>query len=298
MGNLGIYLQIMESAQNIADDNWTLIVKPKAKWFDLHLKELWHCRDLIMMFVKRDFVSLYKQTILGPIWFFIQPLLTTIMFMVVFGGIAQLPTDGIPGALFYLSGLCVWNYFATCFTKTSGTFITNAAIFGKVYFPRLSVPISIVISSIFNFLIQFSLFLILLAYFMIFKGLTLELNRYLLLLPVFIIIMGGFGLGFGIIISSLTTKYRDLSYLVTFGIQLLMYLTPVIYPLSMLAGKKRLLVLANPMTSIIEGFRYSFFPRGQFYWSHLAYSCGFMIITVFIGIILFTRIERTFMDTV
>jgi lipopolysaccharide transport system permease protein len=288
----------MEEGNMENKEKWTLIVKPTSNWFDLHLKDLWRYRDLIMMFVKRDFVSFYKQTILGPIWFFIQPLLTTLMFVVVFGGIARLPTDGIPGVLFYLSSLTVWNYFASCFMKAAGTFIANAGIFGKVYFPRLTVPVSIIISNMLSFLIQFGLFLLFLAYFVIFKGMHLDVNIYILLLPLLIIVMGGFGFGFGIIISSLTTKYRDLSYLVPFGTQLLMYVTPVIYPLSILSGKKRLLVLANPMTSIIEAFRYSFFPRGQFHWMHLAYSGGFMILVVLIGILLFNRVEKTFMDTV
>ena len=280
----------MEGKDTESTEKWSLVVKSNSNTFGLHLSDVWRYRDLVMMFVRRDFVSFYKQTILGPIWFFVQPLLTTIMFMVVFGGIAQLPTDGIPGALFYLSGLTVWNYFANSFAKTSGTFISNSGIFGKVYFPRLTVPVSIVISNIYSFLIQFGLFLLFIAYFVIFKGLHLELNIYILLLPLLMLIMGGFGLGFGIIISSLTTKYRDLSYLVPFGTQLLMYLTPVIYPLSMLAGKKRLIVLANPMSSVIEAFRYAFFPRGQFNWMHLAYSGGFMLVVLFIGILLFNRV--------
>lgn len=288
----------MEEPNIDSEEKWTLIVKSTSDWLDLRLKDLWKYRDLVIMFVKRDFTSVYKQTLLGPLWFFIQPLLTTIMFMVVFGGIAQLPTDGIPGALFYLSGLTIWNYFATCFTKTSGTFIANAGIFGKVYFPRLAVPVSTIISTMLNFIIQFILFLLFLAYFVIFKGLSVHINIYILLLPCLLLIMGGMGLGFGIIISSLTTKYRDLNYVIPFITQLLMYATPVIFPLSMIHGKKRLLILANPMTSIIESFRYAFFPHGLFNWHHLIYSCVFMLVFLLIGVLLFNHTEKTFMDTV
>ncbi|HVA99204.1 MAG TPA: ABC transporter permease, partial [Bacteroidia bacterium] len=245
------------------DENkeWSLVVKPHSGWFDIHLKDVWRYRDLVMLFVRRDFVSVYKQTILGPAWFVIQPILTTIMFMVVFGGIAKISTDGIPGALFYLSGLTVWNYFSTCFNKTSTTFVSNAAIFGKVYFPRLVAPISFIISSLISFLIQFLLFISVLVYFILFKNFSFHFSIYLLLIPYLIIVMAGLGLGFGIIFSSLTTKYRDLTYLIAFGIQLLMYATPVIYPLSLPKGKFRMLVLANPMSSIVETFHYAFFPR-------------------------------------
>ncbi|HXB12494.1 MAG TPA: ABC transporter permease [Bacteroidia bacterium] len=288
----------MENKPKEVSENWTIIVKPSTNWFDLQLKDVWRYRDLMMLFVKRDFVSIYKQTVLGPMWFFIQPLLTTIMFMVVFGSIAKIPTDGIPSPLFYLSGLTVWNYFATSLNKTSGTFITNAGIFGKVYFPRLVSPISMIISSIINFCFQFLLFILFISYFLLFKGFQFHLSGYLLLIPVLIVIMGGLALGFGIIISSLTTKYRDLSYLVNFGIQLFMYLTPVVYPLSIVGGRKRLLILANPMTSVTESFRYAFFPRGEFQWKHLEYSFVFMLVFLFIGIILFNKTEKNFMDTV
>ncbi|MEO6883813.1 MAG: ABC transporter permease [Bacteroidia bacterium] len=289
----------MEDKKIEGNEEWSLVVKPTSGWFDLHLSDVWRYRDLIMLFVRRDFVSVYKQTILGPAWFVIQPILTTIMFMVVFGGIAKIPTDGIPGALFYLSGLTVWNYFATCFNKTSSTFLANAAIFGKVYFPRLAAPVSSIISSMISLMIQFLLFILVFIYFILFKSISFHFNMYMLLIPYLIVIMGGLGLGFGIIISSLTTKYRDLTYLVGFGVQLIMYATPVVYPLSLVKDTKfRMVVLANPMSSIVETFRYAFFPKGEFHWLYLAYSSIFMLIILFFGVLLFNRTEKNFMDTV
>lgn len=280
------------------DENWTLVVKPRTGWFDLHLNDLWRYRDLVMMFVRRDFIALYKQTILGPLWFIIQPLITTFMFLFVFGGIAHIPTDGIPGILFYLSGLTVWNYFATCFNKTSGTFVSNAVLFGKVYFPRLVTPVSIIISGLITFFIQFLLFISFLLYYIFFKGQVFHFSAYLLLIPYLVVVMGALGLGLGIIVSSLTTKYRDLTYLVSFGVQLLMYFSPVIIPLSIVLGKKRLLFAANPMTSIIEGFRYAFFPQGHFHWPYLAYSSVFTLVILCIGVLIFNKTEKSFTDTV
>ncbi len=280
-------------------EHWDIVVDAKKNKLSLNIAELWRYRDLILQFAKRDIATVYNQTILGPLWFLIQPLLTAILFGFVFGAIANIKTDPIPGMLFYLSGLTIWNYFATCFSSTANTFVANTAIFGKVYFPRLVTPLSKVISGLFIFGAQLILFLGFLTYYAIFhvKGFEIHFSIYLLLIPYLLIVMGGLGLGTGIIISSLTTKYRDLSYLVAFGVQLLMFMTTVIYPLPA-SGTKRTLVLANPMSSIIESFRYAFFPVGNFNWMALAYSSIFMIVTLFIGMLLFNKIERSFMDTV
>jgi lipopolysaccharide transport system permease protein len=280
------------------DEHWDIVVDARKHKLTFNFTELWRYRDLILQFAKRDIATVYNQTILGPLWFLIQPVLTAILFIVVFGGIARISTGSIPGVLFYLSGLTIWNYFSTSFTATANTFVANTAIFGKVYFPRLVTPLSKVISGIFIFGAQFLLFLGFLIYFIAFKGYQFHFTPYLLLIPYLLLVMGGLGLGAGIIISSLTTKYRDLSYLLAFGVQLLMYVTPVIYPLSLITGKKRLLILANPMSSIIEDFRYAFFPEGAFHWMHLAYSSVFMIVILLAGALLFNKIERDFMDTV
>ena len=239
------------------------IIVPKRKFFDVNIKELINYKDLLFLFVKRDFVSVYKQTILGPIWFFIQPIFTTIIFTVIFGQLANIPTDGLPQVLFYMCGITCWNYFAECFTKTSNTFTTNAAIFGKVYFPRLIIPISIVVSNLFKFGIQFILFIMFLFYFII-NGYNIKPNIYIILLPYLLLLMAGLGLGLGIIISSLTTKYRDFQFLVLFGVQLLMYATPVVYPLSL--AKEKLgdyswVANLNPMSSIIETMKYGFMGK-------------------------------------
>lgn len=279
-------------------EHWDIIIDAKKHKLSINFGELWRYRDLIKQFAKRDIATVYNQTILGPLWFLIQPLLTAILFLVVFGGIARIKTEPIPGMLFYLSGLSIWNYFSTSFTATANTFVTNTAIFGKVYFPRLVIPLSKTISGLFIFLAQFILFLGFLLYYIIFKGFSFHFSPYLLLIPYLLFVMGGLGLGAGIIISSLTTKYRDLSYLVSFGVQLLMFVTPVIYPLASIAGKKRLFVLANPMSSVIDSFRYAFFPVGSFNWNNLAYSSLFMLVILLLGILLFNKIERNFMDTV
>lgn len=277
--------------------NWSMIIRPQNPWFDLRLDELWHARDLIAIFVWRDFVSTYKQTILGPLWYLIQPLLTTITFTVIFGNLAKLPTDGLPQFLFYMSGTVIWSYFAACLTKTSNTFTANANLFGKVYFPRLAVPISILVSNLIMFAIQFLQLAAFMLYFW-FAGAPVQPNAWMLLTPVLILIMAGLGLGFGIIISSLTTRYRDLQYLVTFGVQLLMYAVPVIYPLSAVPDRFRWLVMANPMTPIIESFRYAFLGAGTVDLLQLAYAFGFMVVILVIGLLLFNQVERTFMDTV
>ncbi len=279
------------------NEEWSMVISPKNNWFDLNLKDVWRYRDLLFMFVKRDFVSIYKQTILGPLWFLIQPILTTAMFIVVFKNVAKIPTDGLPPIVFYLSGLSIWNYFSSCINKTSGTFISNASIFGKVYFPRLIVPLSNVVSNLITFAIQFSLLIAIMIYYS-FTGTHFQLNAYILLLPLLLLMLAGLGLGLGIIISSLTTKYRDLTFLVTFGVQLLMYATPVIYPLSFFSDKYKYFILANPLTPIIEIFRYSLFGAGTFTLIHLLYSLTFTIIALLGGILLFNKVEKNFMDTV
>lgn len=280
-----------------SESDWTLEIKPVSGWFNFHLKDVWRYRDLLFMFVRRDFVSVYKQTILGPFWFFLQPVLTTITFTIVFGNIAKIPTDGIPPILFYMSGIVCWGYFADCLTRTSSTFIANANIFGKVYFPRLVSPLSNIISLLMKFGIQMLLLIGFLIYFKL-NGSQVNPNIYILLTPYLILIMAGLGLGFGIIVSSLTTKYRDLSFLVGFGVQLLMYATPVIYPLSAAPEKYRWIILANPMTAIIDTFRVAYLGAGTFNLGNLIYSSFFMVVVMAIGIIIFNRVEKTFMDTV
>jgi len=283
--------------ENLSDDTWNLIIKPKRHLMDVDLQDIWRYRDLIKLFVRRDFVARYKQTILGPLWFLIQPLFTTIIYTIVFGNIAKIPTDGLPQILFYMSGIVGWTYFASCLNSTSNTFVANAGIFGKVYFPRLTLPISIVISNLIQFFIQFFLLAVFMIYYKLI-GADFHLNLYMLLLPVLIVLMAGLGLGFGIIISSLTTKYRDLTNLVGFGVQLWMYATPIIYPLSEIPEKYRIVVLANPLTPIIETFRYALLGAGTVDWYHLLYSFGFTVFVLGIGIVLFNKVEQTFMDTV
>jgi lipopolysaccharide transport system permease protein len=280
-----------------SSSNWSLVIRPKTGWFDLHLGDLWRYRDLTMLFVWRDFVAQYKQTVLGPVWHLIQPLFTTILFTLIFGRVAKLPTDSLPPMLFYMAGITCWNYFAECLNRSAGTFVNNASIFGKVYFPRLTVPVSVVISNIIKFGIQFTLFFAMLAYYYA-KGAPIHPNALILLTPALVLIMAALGLGAGIIVSSLTIRYRDLQVLITFGVQLLMYATPVIYPLSMISGKYRWLVLANPMSALVETFRYAFLGAGTFDLMNLGYSAAVTLIILFIGIVLFNHVERTFMDTV
>jgi lipopolysaccharide transport system permease protein len=277
--------------------DWSLIIRPKSGWFDLHLQDLWRYRDLVALFIRRDFVATYKQTILGPLWFIIQPVLTTLTFTLVFGSVAKLPTDGLPKILFYLSGVTAWSYFAECLTLTSNTFVGNANLFGKVYFPRLAVPLSIVISNLIKFGIQFGLFLLFMLLFVL-KGSEVRPNLAIFLLPILLLIMAALGLGSGIIVSALTTRYRDLRFLVQFGAQLLMYSTPIIFPLSKLPDKYRWVMLSNPMTPVIETFRYAILGSGTFSLRHLATSAAAAILILIIGILLFNHVEKTFMDTV
>ncbi|MCX6891221.1 MAG: ABC transporter permease [Verrucomicrobia bacterium] len=280
-----------------SSENWSLIIRPKTGWFELHLADLWRYRDLTTLFVWRDFVAQYKQTILGPLWHLLQPLFTTILFTLIFGRIAKLPTDNIPPMLFYMAGITAWTYFSECLNRTSTTFLTNASIFGKVYFPRLCVPLSVVISNLIKFAIQFALFLGFLAFFWM-KGAPIHPNISILLTPILLLMMAALGLGTGIIVSALTTKYRDLQVLVTFGVQLAMYATPVIYPLSMFPNSARWIIVVTPMAPIIEAFRYAFLGQGLFSWGYLGISAAIIAAILFIGIVLFNHVERTFMDTV
>lgn len=276
------------------------IITPHNNLLNLNLSEIISYRDLLFLFVKRDFISVYKQTILGPAWFFIQPILTTIIFTVIFGTIASIPTDGIPQILFYMSGIVCWNYFADCLNKTANTFTSNATIFGKVYFPRLIIPMSIVISNLIKFGIQFFLFFLVFIYYYL-SEVNINPNLFIFLFPAIVITMAGLGMGFGIIISSITTKYRDFQFLVTFGVQLLMYATPIVYPLSLAnekLGSSSWITLLNPMTPLIETMRYSFLGQGIFSWDYLICSFVFMVILLFFGIVIFNKVEKSFMDTV
>jgi lipopolysaccharide transport system permease protein len=279
------------------NEEWDMIIRPQRAWWDLHLGDLWRYRDLIWLLVWRDFVAYYKQTILGPLWYIIQPVLTTVIFTIIFGNIAKLSTDGLPPFLFYMAGNTVWSYFSACLVSTSNTFTANAGIFGKVYFPRLSMPLSVVISNLISFAIRFVIFLLFLAYFMQ-AGAEIHPNWWILSLPLLALIMALMGLGFGIIISSLTTKYRDLQQLVGFGVQLLMYATPVIYPLSTIEGGWYWLILANPMTPIVEVFRLAFLGTSAIDPVSLLYSAIFSVVAFWGGVLIFNHVETTFMDTV
>ncbi len=279
-------------------DEWTTVIKPKTGWFDINLKEIWYYRDLIYMFLKRNFTSSYKQTILGPLWFLITPLMTSSMFTVVFGQIAQISTDGVPQFLFYMAGNTAWSYFSTCLTSTSATFTGNAGLFGKVYFPRLVTPITTVIYSLLSFFIQLVLMLILMAFFVFVRGEAIRPNIWLLLVPLMVIQMAMLGLGVGIIISSLTTKYRDLSILVGFGVSLWMYATPIVYPMSQVPEFLQGIIKLNPMAPIVNNFRYAFLGSGTPEISSWLLSMAVTAVFLFFGVILFSRVEKTFMDTV
>lgn len=284
----------------IEEKAWDIVIKPKGNNFDLNLKEVWKYRDLLRMYIHRDIVTVYKQTILGPLWFIIQPIFTTILFMFVFGGIAKISTDGVPQALFYLAGTTCWNYFSECLSKASTTFTNNAGVFSKVYFPRLVVPISNVISNLIKMLIQLLLFFGVYIYF-IATGTSMAINSYALLFPVLVFMLAGLGFGFGIIISSLTIKYRDLSILIGFAVGLLMYLTPIIYPLSIMEERYAdwmWIIQLNPLTSIIECFKYGFLGAGTFTWLSLGYSFIFTIGIILVGIWTFNKVERSFVDIV
>lgn len=278
-------------------ENFNTIIKPKNKLFEVDFGEIWRYRDLYSMFVKRDIITQYKQTILGPAWFFIQPALTTIMYMVVFGGIAGISTDGLPQPLFYLAGIVFWQYFSDCLNKTSSTFTANQAIFGKVYFPRMIVPLATVTSNLVRMGIQFLLFIAVYIYYAV-LGVGVAPNIYILLMPLLILMLAGLALGFGIIVSSLTTKYRDLTILFTFFVSLWMYATPVIYPLSTMSENRQWIMALNPVTGIMEAFKYGALGVGTFSWGMLAYSFGFMVVLLALGIVVFNIVQRSFMDTV
>jgi lipopolysaccharide transport system permease protein len=282
-------------------ETWDLEIKPTNKWYKIDLGAIWTYRDLLMLLVKRDFVSVYKQTILGPVWFFIQPILTTLTFTIIFGGFAGIGTDGMPKFLFYLTGITLWSYFADCLTKTSNTFVANSSVFGKVYFPRLIVPLSILISNLIKLAIQFALFLVVWIYYINTTEVVAPHWEMLWLFPFLVILVAFLGLGFGIFISSLTTKYRDFSFLVGFGVQLMMYASPIVYPISEVQKRSPQYVkylLLNPVSSVIESFKYIFLGKGYFSWNALGYSTVFMIVLVWISVIIFNKVEKTFMDTV
>ncbi len=278
----------------MSKQSWDIIIKSRSGLKLVDLKSLFQYKDLLFLFVKRDLISIYKQTLLGPLWLILQPVLTALMFNFVFGRMSGFSNDGIPSFLFYLSGVTLWTFFAECCLKTSETFSSNANLFGKVYFPRLIVPLSVITSNAVKFIFTFTLFIVVL----IVNINNVTPNYHAFLLPVILVIAAGIGLAFGLIISSLTARYRDLKFLVQFGVQLLMFLSPVIYPLSSLQGNLRLVILANPMTSLIETFKFGFMGHGQFSWFYLGYSAIFMIVTLFFGLLIFNRVERNFMDTV
>lgn len=295
-----------EATASPQEEKWDIVIKPKDKLFSVDFKELWAYRDLCQLFVKRNIITRYKQTILGPAWFVIQPALTVIMYMIVFGGIAGIPTDGVPRPLFYLAGTAMWNYFSTCLTSTSNTFVSNAGIFGKVYFPRLVMPVASVISNLLTLAIQLGFFVVVyIVYALVDSSCTAHLTWYALLLPVLIMMMAGLALGFGTIFSSLTTKYRDLQVLLSFLVQLWMYATPIVYPLSQ-TGSMRFMgipvhtfMCLNPVTPIIETFKYGFLGCGEFVgWRWLIYSFVFMCLLLSVGIVVFNKVQKSFMDTV
>ena len=276
---------------------WDLVIEPQSSLMQLNLIDVWRYRDLLWLLVKRDFVSFYKQTILGPLWFFIQPLFTTIIFTFIFGNLAGLSTDGLPQPLFYMAGITAWNYFADCLTKTSTVFRDNANIFGKVYFPRLIMPLSIVVSNLVRFGVQMLLFFMMIGYYA-YTGAIFHLNAYVLLFPILVLMMALLGLGLGLIITALTTKYRDLAFLITFGVQLMMYATTVIYPLSAAPAAYKWVIELNPMTGIIEAFRYGFLGEGSLTFQTMGYSIAYTLIALVLGVIIFNKTEKTFVDTV
>lgn len=282
------------------NENWDIEITPHNNLFSLGLKSVWHYRDLLVLLVRRDFVSFYKQTILGPIWFFVQPIITILIYNLVFNNLANIGTDEIPGPIFYLSGIILWNYFSDCLTKTSTVFKDNAALLGKVYFPRLIMPLSIVLSNLIRFMVQFILFVILLVVYR-FRGSPVAPNLYILLFPLLMVIIAALGLGLGMIISAVTTKYRDLAFIVAFGVPLLQYTTSVIFPLSVAIVKYPAyswVIKFNPITAVIETFRYGFLNKGSFSWELLGYSSLATAIILFAGILIFNKVEKTFVDTV
>lgn len=279
------------------EQQWTEEIKSQDSLFSINFKELWHYRDLLLMLVKKEYVTFYKQTILGPIWFFIQPILTTVMYVLLFGQIAKLSTDGTPQLAFYLAGITIWNYFSEALTKTSTVFKDNAAVMGKVYFPRLIMPLSIIVSGLMKFVIQFLLFIVVVLYYT-FVEQSIHPNVWLLMTPFLLLLMAAFSLGLGMIFSSLTTKYKDLVFLLTFGIQLFMYATPVVYSISSIPEKYKWIINANPLTGIFECFRYGFLGSGSFDPMSLWIGTVITVVTLVIGVVIFNKVEKSFMDTV
>jgi lipopolysaccharide transport system permease protein len=279
-------------------DSWDLVIASASSWWNIPFKEIWRYRDLLWILLKRDYKASFRQTILGPIWFFIQPIFTTLIYTVVFNRVAKLGTDGMPPILFYLSGVILWNYFSTSITSTSNAFISNASIFGKVYFPRLIIPISIVLSNMMKLMVQFSFFVVVFFYYLQQPGVQLHPTWHIVLFPFLFLLMGILGLAVGMLISTFTTKYRDFQYLISFGIQLLMYATPIVYPSSMVKGVWHDILVLNPMTGIVEGFRYSFLGSGSFQWGMIGYSLIFSLLLLAVAVVLFNKVEKKFMDTV
>jgi lipopolysaccharide transport system permease protein len=279
------------------NNNYTFVIKPKRTLWEIDLKEIWRYRDLLFLLVKRDFISVYKQTILGPVWFFIQPLLITITFTIIFGQVAKISTGGAPEILFYLTGITFWNYFSSCLTSTSNTFVSNASVFGKVYFPRLIVPLSVIISNLMKLGIQLLLLLMVWVYYIINSD-AVHPQIELLLMPFYLLVFALMGLGFGLIFSALTTKYRDLTFLIAFGVQLLMYASAVIFPASVVPADKQWILFLNPLVSLMEAIKYSFLGQGIFSWFYLAYSTIFTAIILVIGVLVFNKVEKGFIDTV
>jgi lipopolysaccharide transport system permease protein len=298
-----VFLYLLTLNGNLTMDSknphsqWDLIIKSKSPVLDLKFHDLWRYRDLLLLFVKRDFVSFYKQTVLGPLWFFIQPLFTSLVYTFVFGNLAKISTDGLPQQLFYLSGITAWNYFADCLTKTSTVFKDNASIFGKVYFPRLIMPLSVIVSNLVRLGVQLILLVILMIYYAT-QGANFQITSAILYFPLLVVLMAFLGLGMGLIITAMTTKYRDLSFLVSFGVQLLMYSTTVIYPLSAASEKYKFFIQLNPMTSIIEAFRFAFLGKGEFTTWSICYSVVVTLVVFFLGIVIFNKTERNFIDTI
>ncbi len=286
----------MKDYKNTEEERWDSVIQSETSLFDLRLKELWHYRDLLVLFVRRDFVTVYKQTILGPLWFFIQPILTTITFTIIFGNVAQLSTDGAPKLAFYMAGITLWNYFSTCLTSVASVFNANAGIFGKVYFPRLIMPLTIVISNLMKFGVQFVMFLIFVFYFY-FTG-QVNPNAWILLTPFIIVLMAIISMGIGLILSSMMTKYKDLNQLISFGVQLFMYATPVIYPSSSIPEKYQWLIQMNPLVGLFDYMRYAYLGVGSFDGASLWYPCAFAMVILAIGVVIFNKVQKSFMDTV
>ncbi|MFC4817370.1 MULTISPECIES: ABC transporter permease [unclassified Flavobacterium] len=283
--------------ETLQEEHWDQVIESRTSLFDLRLKEVWHYRDLLFLFVRRDFVTVYKQTILGPLWFFIQPILTTITFTVIFGNVAQLSTENAPKLVFYMAGITLWNYFSTCLTSVAGVFNANAGIFGKVYFPRLIMPLTIVISNLMKFGVQFAMFILFVLYYYWCKE-EIQPNNWILITPIVICIMAIIAMGIGLILSSMTTKYKDLNQLISFGIQLFMYATPVIYPSSSIPSDYKWIINLNPLVGLFNYMRHAYLGIGEFTVSSLVYPSLFGIGILAIGIVIFNKTQRTFMDTV